>query len=236
LERGIEVRIPKDQKKQMRWILFWIFSIAFLIILILIISGAFFDIGKPTPEELRLLFKAFIVAFCALIASAISAFFSSIRRKKTEKRRTEIIKLYEDKLSHSLDEYRKLYSNQNLNDVWKSLVEISASSTASSPISSPSFPKHEIQKEIDTRVESLKERIEEIENRFPEQSTIDKIASVNDAILATQIENLEKTLKKLEEKLLTRWDVVKIVFQIIAALSALIGVILALITYFGNKP
>lgn len=179
--------------------------------------------------------SAIIAAIGALVASLIAARFSVNRRKEEEMRRMEIMKLYEERLSRRLGEYRKLYTLEDLNELWESLLEKSASASASSPISVRSMSKNDVQKEIDQRVESLKERIAGIENRFPQQSTIDKIASVNDAILATQVENLDKSINQLEEKLLTRWDVVKIVFQIIAALSGLIGVILAIITFLGSK-
>lgn len=175
--------------------------------------------------------SAIIGAIIALVVSLIAARISVNRRKEEESRRTEIKKLYEEQLSGRLDEYRKLYKQENLNELWESQLEKSASASASSPLSLPSMSKNDVQKEIDLRVVSLKERIADIEKRFPKQSTIDKIASVNDAILATQVENLDKSIKQLHENLLTHWDVVKIVFQIIAALGGLIGVILAILRF-----
>jgi hypothetical protein len=94
--------------------------------------------------------------------------------------------------------------------------------------------KEEIQNEIDSNIGALSVRIEEIERRFPEQDTVEKIASVNEAILATQIENLTNTIKKLEEKILSRWDVAKIVFQIIAILCGIVSVVLALAKFFKS--
>ena len=81
----------------------------------------------------------------------------------------------------------------------------------------------EVKSEVESRVVSLRQRLDAIEQRFPSQDSVDKIASVNDAILATNLESLAEAVSKLESKLLTKWDVAKIVFQIIAALGALVG-------------
>jgi uncharacterized protein YacL len=56
---------------------------------------------------------------------------------------------------------------------------------------------------------------------------------VNDAILATNIESLTRTVKRIEEKTLTKWDVAVIVFQIIGVIGVVIGVIIGVITLFS---
>ena len=71
------------------------------------------------------------------------------------------------------------------------------------------------------------------ENVFASNATIDKISSVNDAILATNIESLTRTVKKIEEKMLTKWDVAVVVFQIIGVIGVVIGVIIGVITLFS---
>jgi hypothetical protein len=57
----------------MRWVLFWIFSSAFVIILIATIGAVFFGLGALQPDERQLLMKAFFVeisiAVCALFYS-----------------------------------------------------------------------------------------------------------------------------------------------------------------------
>lgn len=70
----------------------------------------------------------------------------------------------------------------------------------------------------------VEERLAAIEERFPDAAAIDKIASVNDAIMATKIEALEKTVVELQSKMLTRWDVALVLFAVLGALSALVGV------------
>ena len=79
------------------------------------------------------------------------------------------------------------------------------------------------EKEMEDRTSALKERLENIEKRFPAESTLEKIASVNDAILGTRLEELQKSVERIESKLFSKWDVAKIVFLIIGSLGALVG-------------
>ena len=83
-------------------------------------------------------------------------------------------------------------------------------------------------------VGELRARLTQIEERFPNQTTLEKIASVNEAIIGTQLEHLTDAIKRLEDKQLTKWDVATIVLQVIAALGALVGLSLAILNYF--KP
>ena len=80
---------------------------------------------------------------------------------------------------------------------------------------------------------ALEKRIQTIESRLPSSATIDKISSVNDAILATNIESLTRTVKRIEEKMLTKWDVAVVMFQIIGVIGVVIGVIIGVITLFS---
>jgi hypothetical protein len=71
----------------------------------------------------------------------------------------------------------------------------------------------------------LEKRLAELEDRLPADATLDKVASVNDAILATKLEAVEESLKQLRNSTLSRWDVVIVVFAILAALGGLLGII-----------
>ncbi len=62
---------------------------------------------------------------------------------------------------------------------------------------------------------------------------MEKVASVNDAILATRLEALEETLRETKERLLSKWDVATIVFAIIAGLGTTVGIIAGLVKLLG---
>ncbi|MFX0141398.1 MAG: hypothetical protein ACFFDN_47610 [Candidatus Hodarchaeota archaeon] len=89
----------------------------------------------------------------------------------------------------------------------------------------------EVEDKVKKQLDEIKNRVEQIEKRFPEESTLEKIASVNDAILGTTVETLSESIKRIEEKLLTKWDVAKIVFQILSGLGILIGIVFAIINF-----
>jgi len=87
---------------------------------------------------------------------------------------------------------------------------------------------------MEEKTATLNERIEKIEERFPSSATLDKVASVNDAILATTVEELAKSIKRIEDKMINQWDVAKVVFQIITILIVIAGLDFTVITYW--KP
>ena len=84
---------------------------------------------------------------------------------------------------------------------------------------------------VEARYSVLQKRVEEIDKRFPREATLEKIASVNDAILATNLESIAETVKRLEEKMLTKWDVAKTVFQILAAVGGLVSLAIAIVNF-----
>lgn len=94
--------------------------------------------------------------------------------------------------------------------------------------------KDEVENEVNRKIDELKKRVEEIEKRFPKKATLEKIASVNDAILSTNLEGLSESIKRIEEKMLTRWDVAKIVFEILAALAFLTGLIFGALKFLSG--
>lgn len=64
--------------------------------------------------------------------------------------------------------------------------------------------EEQIEAKIAEKLTEIKERVEQIESRFPKEATIDKIAFVNDALLATQIESLTEAVTRIEQKILTK--------------------------------
>ena len=89
--------------------------------------------------------------------------------------------------------------------------------------------KKEIEAEVNSKIEEIKRRIEIVEARLPKDSTLDKLASVNDAILGTQIEALTEAVKDLKEKILTKWDVAKVVFTVLGALGIITAIIFSIL-------
>jgi VIT1/CCC1 family predicted Fe2+/Mn2+ transporter len=94
--------------------------------------------------------------------------------------------------------------------------------------------KSEVREEIDKKVSDIRGRIEQIESRFPDTSTIDKISSINDALFAERIELLSKRLDSIESKMLGKWDVAIIVSTVIVGISFVVGATYSIITALGN--
>ena len=75
----------------------------------------------------------------------------------------------------------------------------------------------------------MNRRIETIERRLPKEATLDKLESVIDAILATQIEALTQSVNDIKKNMLTKWDLAKVVFTILGALGVMIGIIIGIL-------
>lgn len=74
----------------------------------------------------------------------------------------------------------------------------------------------------------LADRLERVEGRLPDQGTIDKLESINDAIMATKIDALELEVRRLGDAALTKWGVALIVFSVLGVLAALIAALAAI--------
>jgi len=93
----------------------------------------------------------------------------------------------------------------------------------------------QINEEVSQHTAALRKRLEAIEKRFPEKDSIDKIASVNDAILATRMEAIEESIRRIEKSLISRWDVAKIVFAIIGVLGVISSIIFGIISLLQSS-
>lgn len=87
---------------------------------------------------------------------------------------------------------------------------------------------------VEDKMTEVRGRLEAIEKRFPNDATIDKIASINDALFAQRIEQLSTQIEKIEEKLLTKWDVALIVSIVAAGIFAVVGATYAVLKVFGQ--
>jgi hypothetical protein len=96
--------------------------------------------------------------------------------------------------------------------------------------------KEQIRTVVEDRISDVRGRLEAIEKRFPDNATIDKISSINDALFAQRIEQLSSKVLALEEKLLTKWDVAIIVSVVAAGIFAVVGATYAVLKVFGQVP
>lgn len=179
-----------------------------------------------------------IASLVSAIASLLAGFYSYISSKRKKKIEEE----NRNKIYHKfLELWNKNYSLQildkdNIKNELIYFIEPKSYDAKSwryvlSHLSSGKT-ENEIENQVKEKIEEIKNRVKDIEKRFPKDSTLEKISSVNDAILATQIEGLTELIRKLEDKILTKWDVAKIVFAIITILGMLVGLVFAIIEYF----
>jgi hypothetical protein len=175
-----------------------------------------------------------IVALGGLLASLGSSYFADRGRKQAEKEHEQHKALYKKSFSTYFEQLKKEHPNINVGDNWSDLIEEYYASSIPNSTQVEYLAEDEIQKIVEEKVNHLNGRIEEIEQRFPSQDTVEKIASVNDAILATQIENLTEKVNALEKSKISKWDVAIVVFQIIATLGVLFGIILGVASYFAK--
>lgn len=86
-----------------------------------------------------------------------------------------------------------------------------------------------VKDEVERAVASFQMRVEKIEERFPDATEIDKIASINDAVLATKIETIQRQIEKIEKRLdddlVTKWQVALIVFAILSAVGGVVALV-----------
>lgn len=87
--------------------------------------------------------------------------------------------------------------------------------------------------DVDSSISDLTERLKNIEEKYPKDFSLDKISSINDALLAERIEQLAKKLTQVEEKQLTKWDVAIVVSIVLSGIFAIVGTTYAALDAFG---
>jgi hypothetical protein len=173
-----------------------------------------------------------IVALVGALLAFITATLAKRGKKELEERKkkaVEQLSMWRNYIAHGLpselksDSYRQELVYQWLLNVADSKIQ-----------RTPQVTQDQMKAEIENVTRELVDRIDKIEKRIPSEATIDKVASVNDAILATHIETLSESIKRIEDRLLTKWDVAKIVFTIIGALGVITGLILTIIKFLSQ--
>ena len=77
--------------------------------------------------------------------------------------------------------------------------------------------------EISKEFQQFKECIEKIERRFPDEAQMDKVASINDALLSQRIDQLKERIDKMEEKIPSKWDIALTVSAILGGICAVVA-------------
>jgi hypothetical protein len=178
------------------------------------------------PELTGAFAAALLGAVASALAAVVGAWTSTREKRRREaletQRQIEISKQTREELRQLLAE-----STGSTNEVERYLIDL-----GSPPVTgAPRLSREEIRREVENSAKVFQDRLDRIEQRFPEEATLEKIASINDAILATRVEQLQKSLEQLESRLLSKWDVATIVFAVIGAVGALAGAIFAVANF-----
>lgn len=96
---------------------------------------------------------------------------------------------------------------------------------------SASPSREEMREEVEGILIAFRDRLEQIERRFPEEAAIDRYASVNEAVLDTKMEQLQKSIENLESRILTKWDVATVVFALFGAIGVVASTIFAVANF-----
>ncbi|MEX2499832.1 MAG: hypothetical protein WD397_13265 [Wenzhouxiangellaceae bacterium] len=81
----------------------------------------------------------------------------------------------------------------------------------------------EISDRINERLKVLKDRLTEIEKRYPDEGSIERTVSVNEALISERIDQLAVQTQALEAKMLSRWDVAMIVSTVLTGILSISG-------------
>ena len=101
---------------------------------------------------------------------------------------------------------------------------------------SPRLTPEVVYDEVQSQFDEVSERLTKIEERFPDEKSIDKVASINDALLSERIDQLSKQVSNLEQKILTRWDVALTVSKIFTGIIFVVGATYSFLKAFQIIP
>ena len=173
-----------------------------------------------------------LAALSTVIASFVAAILSQRSKKATKARRDRLTDAVTADIKTKI--HRPAFTTYAPSIDWK----VVARSLVSAASTEPGRSEVETQKAVEEATASvgtsIEDRIRQIEERFPDADTIEKVTSINEAVLAVTLKNVQKALERVESRLLTKWDVAKIVFQILTALGVIVAIIFGVITYIRS--
>lgn len=180
-----------------------------------------------------------ITALVAALGSLVSAIYSLLKKKAEQKhfeKESERLKSKAAQISVDLGILKFTHSLETSgepipqDEIVQQLENRILTRLKDHPNSSDEAIKAEVRQDL----KEFKDRIAKIESRFPDESKLDKIASINDALLSERIDQVKERLDKLEEKALTRWDVALTVSAIIGGISFVVAATYGIIKFIGK--
>ena len=179
---------------------------------------------------------AAVLGLWASLAAALLSWFAKERAEQAKRKRVK--ELYEIALnlgpvsvSRTIEVPRTteaVATPELLRDIERTIV----ARVEALPLAS----REAMQQEIEMQMGEVKKRIEKIENRFPEEAQIEKIASINDALLSERIDQLSKQVQAIESRILTKWDVALTVSAVVTGIIVVVGATYAVLKAFGKVP
>ena len=99
---------------------------------------------------------------------------------------------------------------------------------------SPTLSKEDARQEFDSQLDEVRTRLAEVESRFPKEAKLEKVTSMNDALLSERIDQLAKQVEALEKRILSKWDIALTVSTIIVGIAFVVMATYAVLKAFGG--
>lgn len=177
-------------------------------------------------------------ALAGISAYSLKELFEKIIKQKKEKSKKEVVRNFELgvdlgilNFKHRIAEAAEPAVAQGTQD----LIDIVEKEILERISDAPGLSKEQVRMEIDKKLSELRSRLETIESRFPNEAVIDKISSINDALLAERLDNLGKRIDAIEKKQLSKWDVAIVVSMVVAGIFSVVGATYGVINFITKN-
>ncbi len=99
---------------------------------------------------------------------------------------------------------------------------------------SHTLSKEDVRQEFDSQLAEVQTRLAEVESRFPKEAKLEKVTSMNDALLSNRIDQLAKQVDAQEKRILSKWDVALTVSTIIAGIAFVVAATYTVLKVVGG--
>jgi len=209
---------------------------AFISAIFIMISDPFLAYGwgkNGNGNGDGVIYSALIGAIASIIAGLLASLMLR-RRKKQVSNKKEKVRNTITKLGIDLGFVKAEISSNQLAPTQAQLASIEEQIVARLS-ERPDFNAAKLEDIIENELEQFRDRISKIEERFPPEAQLDKIASIDDAVFSLRIDQLAKHIDALESRLLSRWDVAVIVSSMIGGIFAIVAATYAVISFFAKQ-